>query len=316
MLWGGDRLRTFLGRPSSSDDPVGEAWLVSDEGANASRVADGPLAGKSLRELLAAMPERLLGRSASVDGRFPVLLKFIDARQALSVQVHPNDEQAQRMNGAGARGKTEAWVILDAQEDSRIYSGLRAGVTERDFRRALDEGRVAETLHSFRPNPGDCVFLRAGTVHAIGQNVLLFEIQQTSDVTYRLYDWDRVDAKTGKPRELHLDEGLACTNFAAGPCDPVAPVVESRGGAPVERLATCEYFSLWRHRGRSPFAVGAPEHCRIVVGVVGEVTLRRNGQEHAVRPGDVLLLPAAAGSWDCVPRGGEVTVLECGLPAP
>jgi len=313
MLWGGRRLPEFLGRPAPHPDPVGEAWVLSDVDGNLSAVADGPLAGRSLRELIAEYPGHIFGGAAPTDGRFPLLLKFIDARQELSVQVHPTDEQAVKLHGPDRRGKTEAWVILDAcPETSRIYAGFRDGVTGNAFRAAMESKTTPATLHSFAPRPGDCVFLRAGTVHAIGANTLLFEVQQTSDITYRLYDWDRVDAKTGKPRELHVEHGLTCSDFAAGPCHPVTPAANDRPHRS-ERLVDCEYFALHRHGHHDTFVVGADGHCRVVVGIEGRGHIDWNGHRYPVRPGSVVMLPAVVGACALVPEG-PVTVLECGLP--
>lgn len=305
MLWGGRRLPELFRRPPPAE-LVGEAWVLSDVDGSESRVANGPLAGRTLRELMAARPADLLGPSTAPRGRFPLLLKFIDARQELSVQVHPTDEQADEKR-PGTLGKTEAWVILDADPStSRIYAGFRPGVTADTFRAALAKNTTPDTLHSFTPRRGDCVFLAAGTVHAIGANILLFEVQQTSDTTYRLYDWDRVDATTGKPRELHLDHGLDCADFGKGPCDPIVPI---RGDAGRENLVDCEYFALDRLTFDSPTRLGRPGECRVVVVTAGQGTL---GGE-LVGFGDVVLLPASVGAFELVPDG-PMTVLECGLP--
>jgi mannose-6-phosphate isomerase len=303
-LWGGTRLPGFLRRPAPTTDPIGEAWVLSDVDGSPSRVADGPLAGATLRELLADHQHAILGAAKPANGRFPLLLKFIDARQELSVQVHPDDARAAAAV-PGASGKTEAWVVLDANPaTSRIYAGFREGVTAADFRAALAAKTTPRTLHSFTPKPGDCVFLEAGTVHAIGADVFLFEVQQTSDITYRLYDWDRVDAKTNKPRDLHVDAGLACSDFGRGPCPPVPA-----GG----RLVDCAYFTLDRHAGPAPFRVGAAGACRVVVCVGGEGELEWGGARSPLAAGDVVLLPAAAGAATCHPAG-SITVLECGVP--
>jgi mannose-6-phosphate isomerase len=313
MLWGGRRLPGLLNRPHPWDGPVGEAWVLSDVDGHPSRVADGPLAGTTLRELLAADAARVLGPARLVNGRFPLLLKFIDARQELSVQVHPNDEQAARKY-VGGNGKTEAWVVLDAHpETSRIYAGFRHGMTAADFRAALAAKTTPKTLHSFTPKAGDCVFLEAGTVHAIGADVLLFEVQQTCDVTYRLYDWDRVDAKTGRPRDLHVDDGLACSDFGRGPCHPVGPRVEEWKGGRREELIACAYFTLERHVAVLPFRVGAAGRCKAVVCVGGRGELESKGVRYPISAGDVVLLPAEVGECTCLP-GGEITLLECGLP--
>lgn len=305
-LWGGRRLPGFLNRPAPHDEPIGEAWVLSDVDGSHSVISHGPHAGRALRELLAEDARAILGDWAAPGERFPLLLKFIDASQELSVQVHPDDALAAKLVGPAARGKTEAWVILDADPaTSRIYAGFRDGVTPDAFREAMATKRAPQTLHSYTPAVGECVFLRAGTVHAIGANILLFEVQQTSDITYRLYDWDRVDAKTGMSRELHVDPGLACSNFAAGPCHPVPG---DRHG----ELVGCEYFTLHRHANHDTFRVGADGQCRVVVGVAGRGALHWRGQSVPIGVGSVVLLPAAVGACDVVPEG-PVTVLECGL---
>lgn len=308
MLWGGRRLAELLpGAPA--DGPLGEAWVLSDHGDSPSAVADGPLRGRKLRELLAVAGERLMGGAGH--RQFPLLCKFLDARDNLSVQVHPCDVKAKRV-GPDQRGKTEAWVILHAEPGAKLYAGLRAGVDEGRLCRALADGTVADCLHAYEPKPDDCVFLRAGTVHALGAGLVLFEVQQTSDITYRLFDWGRVDVKTGRPRELHVEESLHCTDFAAGPCHPVRPEIEVDGPARRERLARCEYFHLWRHSGERPFPVGAAGECRVVVGVRGRGELRHHGHAYALGPGTVYLLPAVVGACEVRPHG-STTVLECGF---
>lgn len=308
-LWGGRRLPGLLRRPAPFDGPVGEAWVLSDVDGSPSRVADGPHAGATLRDLLAADPAAILGGAKLVNGRFPLLLKFIDARQELSVQVHPDDARAAAAVPR-AVGKTEAWYVVDANPaTSRIYAGFRPGVTAADFRAALAAKTTPNTLHSYTPNPGDCVFLEAGTVHAIGADILMFEVQQTCDITYRLYDWDRVDAKTKQPRELHVERALACADFARGPCPPVTPV---RHGTR-ERLVGCPYFTFDRHAGDAPFRVGTPGECQAVVCVGGAGELTCEAERLSLAVGDVVLVPASAGEAVCHPSG-RITLLECAVP--
>jgi mannose-6-phosphate isomerase len=312
-LWGGRRLPGLLHREPPTPDPIGEAWVLSDVDGSPSTVADGPLAGVTLHELVTAEPRRILGTARPANGRFPLLLKFIDAQQELSVQVHPNDEQAARKY-PGMSGKTEAWVVLDANPaTSRVYAGFAPGVTAADFRRALAAKTTPQMLYSFTPTPGDCVFLEAGTVHAIGRDILMFEVQETSDITYRLYDWDRVDAKTGRPRQLHVDDALECADFARGPCPPVRPRVEERNGAQWEVLVSCRFFTLERYTGRVPLRVGAVGRCRAVVCVRGGGQLESAGNRYSFAAGDTVLLPAEVGQCVCVPDG-EITLFECGLP--
>ncbi len=305
MLWGGTRLPDFVRRPAPHADPIGEAWMLSDVDGDHSVIAGGPHAGRTLREVIAAHPGEIFGAAIPADGRFPLLFKFLDAKRELSVQVHPNDDQALRLKGHGHRGKTEAWVILDANPTaSKLYAGFREGVTADAFRAAMDAGTVPGTLHAYTPKAGDCVFLGAGTVHAIGADIFLFEVQQTSDITYRLYDWDRIDAKTGLPRQLHIDDGLACSDFAAGPCHPVKA---QRVGAR-DALVACPYFTLHHHRGDTPMTVGAAGECRVVVAILGRGTLA--GEPFEI--GDVVLLPASLGPVPVVPDG-PLRFLEIGL---
>jgi mannose-6-phosphate isomerase len=308
-IWGGTRLRPFLGAPAS-DEPTGEAWMLSDVDGSASRVAYGPLAGRTLRELLAADAKSILGDAKLANGRFPLLMKFLDAKRELSVQVHPTDEQAHARR-PGQLGKTEAWVVLDANPDtSLLYAGFRPGVTAEGFRSAMAHGIAPDTLHRFPPLPGDCLFLEAGTVHAIGRDLMLFEVQQTSDITYRLYDWDRVDAKTGQPRELHIDDGLACSNFALGPCNPVTP---TRDGDR-DRLIECRYFTLHHRHETKRFPVGAPGRCRVIVVLEADerTELEWDDDATSLRAGEVVLLPASVGECTIHPAG-PVRVLEIGL---
>jgi mannose-6-phosphate isomerase len=308
MLWGGDRLRPWLNKPPSPD-PTGEAWVVSDVDGSESVVANGPLAGRTLRSLVHELRvDPQIAAKLSL-GRFPLLCKFLDTRQELSVQVHPNDEQAHARH-PGQAGKTEAWVILEADPTtSRIYAGFKPGVTAETFRAALETKTAASLLNSYTPTPGDCIFLPAGTVHAIGANLRVFEVQQTSDITYRLYDWDRIDAKTGEPRQLHVEDGLACSDFDKGPCHPRVPVVESTTPVKRESLVTCEYFTLHRLTGSEPFTL-IPS--RILVVVVGTGTL---GPDTPLKPGDTYFIPGHIRPTTVTPHGA-VTVLEVGLGSP
>jgi mannose-6-phosphate isomerase len=311
-LWGGRRLAGVLSAPLPGDGPIGEAWLLSDRDDHASRVADGPLKGRTIRQLLEESPEEVLGRLAGRFRRFPLLLKFLDASQMLSVQVHPSDRQTDYLP-AGESGKTEAWVVLEAESQSRIYAGLQPGTTADVLRRALAEKTVADHLASFTPRPGDAVLLPAGTVHSLGGGVVVFEVQENSDVTFRLYDWDRIDAQTGKPRPLQVDPAIACIDFAQAAIGPMTPVREETTPALRERLFHCEHFSLWRLRGEAPFTVGAAGTPRVLVGIDGWGQLEHDGTNYAIGKGDVILLPAVVGTCAYRPRGG-VIVLEVALP--
>jgi len=311
-LWGGRRLAELLATPLPGDGPIGEAWILSDRDDHSSRVANGPLAGRTLTQLLEQSREQLLGKLAQRFRRFPLLLKFLDAREMVSVQVHPADGQ-KKFLPAGENGKTEAWVVLEAEKKSRIYAGLKPGTTADDLRRALANGTVAGDLAYFTPKPGDGVFLPAGTVHSLGNGVVVFEIQENSDVTFRLYDWGHVDAKTGHLRALQVDQALACIDFLDGAAGLVVPVVEATTPVERERLFHCKQFRLWRLCGQSPFTVGAAGEARVLVCIDGAGQVDWGGATYALGKCDVMLLPAVVGA--CVFRpSGVVNLLEIALP--
>ena len=310
-LWGGRRLADLLRTPLPGDDPIGEAWILSDRDDFPSRVADGPLKGQTIKQLLEHSPEQMLGKFAGRFRRFPLLLKFLDAHEVLSVQVHPSDSQTEYIP-AGEHGKTEAWVVLQATPKSRIYAGLSAGTTLDKLRNAVSNHTEVDNLASFTAKVGDCVFVHSGTVHTIS-DVVVFEVQENSDLTFRLYDWDRVDPKTGKARDLTVPQALACIDFARGPVSPVPSIVDASGPTLRERIFDCEHFILWRHSGETPFTAGAPGSPRVLVCVEGGGELECNGAMYEVRKGDVMLLPAVVGTCCFSPRD-EVTVLEISLP--
>ena len=285
--------------------------MLSDRDDHASRVADGPLKGQTIGQLMAQSPDEMLGRLAGRFNRFPLLLKFLDVREMLSLQVHPADDRKDLLP-AGETGKTEAWVVLEAGLKSRIYAGLKPGTTADDLRRAVASGVVADNVASFVPKQGDGVLVPAGTVHSLG-DVVVFEIQENSDVTFRLDDWGHVDPRTGRPRALQVDQALSAIDMAQGAVAPVSPVVEETTPDERERLFDCDYFRLWRLRGQSPFAVGAAGAPRVLVCMEGTGRVEHGGETHAAGKGDVLLLPATVGA--CIFRpSGPVTLLEVALP--
>ncbi len=284
--------------------PVGEAWLLSDREDHTSHVADGALKGQTIAQLLVRFPGQLMGRLAGRFARFPLLLKFLDAHEMLSVQVHP----------AGKKGKTEGWVVLESSAKSRIYAGLTDDITEIDLRSALDGGEVAECLTSFHPAVGDAVFIPGGTVHTLGNGVVVFEIQQNSDETFRLYDWGRVDEKTGEPRALQVDRALASIDYAEGDEGLVRPVIEDAAPLDREKLFDCDYFRLSRLRGDSPFLVGAPGAPSVLVCIDGSGEIEYAKTNYAVTKGDVFLMPADIGTCTCLPGDSAISVLEIAIP--
>jgi mannose-6-phosphate isomerase len=294
------------------DGPIGEAWILSDRDDFASLIDNGPLKGQTIGQLLQQWPEQLMGKPSGYYSRFPLLMKFLDARDMLSVQVHPSDKQ-KKFLPAGEHGKTEAWVVLEAGKESRIYAGLKPGTTADNLQQALINGNVADYLEYFTPKPGDSVFIPAGTIHALGGDIVVFEVQQNSDVTFRLYDWNHVDAKTGQPRELQVEQAIACINFEQTVSGKVFPLVEDVKPMLRELLIRCEYFKLWRISGELPFKVGAVGQPRVLVCIAGEGNLEHEDENYSMSKGDVFLLPAIIGECLCRPHG-VIDLLEISLP--
>jgi len=310
-IWGGRRLSGLLNKPLPENDPIGEAWILSDRDDHPSKVTNGKLEGQTISQLMEHSAEQLLGTMAGKFKRFPLLLKFLDCQQVLSVQVHPSDGLIQYIP-EGESGKTEAWVVLETGPEAVIYAGLKPGTTEDDLKLKLAEHKIAEDLASFKPKAGDSVLIEAGTVHTLG-DVVVFEVQENSDVTYRLYDWDRIEEKTGKPRELQVEEALACLDFSKTEIKPTPAVKIDDGKAQYEQLIVDKHFKVWRHKGTEPFKVGRDALPRILVGIEGAGEVDYKDDSYQFKKGDVMLLPACIGACPFIPMG-NVIVLEIALP--
>jgi mannose-6-phosphate isomerase len=263
-----------FGKPLPPGKKIGEAWLIADHPQHESVVAEGALAGLSLRQLMQRWPGDLLGNAKPTKfGRFPLLLKLLDAAENLSVQVHPDDAIAEQL-GEPDIGKTEAWHILDADDGAVLYCGFDTPMDRAQFRSRAESGEIVRDLHALHPKPGDDVFVPAGTVHAIGAGVLLAEIQQNSDLTYRIYDWGRTDAE-GKPRALHLEKAVRAMDLDS-------PLNLSHS------VTTCTYFSVRRieiNGGAETSNPGSVFH--ILLGCKGALAVG----DTQLRPGEALLIP-------------------------
>jgi mannose-6-phosphate isomerase len=337
-LWGGRRLQTMLGKEIGEED-CAESWEIVDRGADQSVVINGRFTGWTLHQLITRHGPEMLGRHHPQD-RFPLLLKLLDCQQDLSVQVHPNDQQAAGLDPPDL-GKTEAWVVLHADPGSRIYAGLKSGVDRRGLAQSIAERRITECLHWFQPSVGDCVFIPAGTVHALGAGLVVAEIQQASDTTFRLYDWDRV-GPDGQPRPLHIPQALDVIDFDSGPVNP-QPVPMPEGsaekgdwlhnrlslsahqttigcgawplfqpaseGSAIQRLVECDKFVLERRVFDTARRLGQGD-CLHLLAVIGG---RFSVADATLNPGDVILLPAAADGIRCQPMDRAI-VLDIRLP--
>jgi mannose-6-phosphate isomerase len=300
-IWGGQRLRGVLGKALPAEfigAAVGESWELADlpagtvkadstgaaaDGSMASVITNGPLAGRSLHEVWC----EILGTAGvkAAKAHFPLLIKFLDAGQDLSVQVHP--DEAFCRDHAGAHLKSEAWYILHAEPGAKIYKGVKPGVTKEAFRAALATGQVAPLLNAIPVRAGDCHYLPSGTVHALGAGLLCAEVQTPSDTTFRVFDWNRSGAD-GKPRALHVEEALACICF--GPT--AVESLTGTGEAGVRRVAQCEHFTIDRvERGRD---VQKPIGSEMAVWIVekGQGVINVEGYSPtAFARGETLLLP-------------------------
>ncbi len=307
-IWGGRKLESCLGKKLGPGDDYAESWEICDRGPDQSVVASGPLAGTTLGQLVAERGEELLGRHHP-QTRFPLLLKFLDAARTLSVQVHPDDARAAQLDPPDL-GKTEAWVVLAAEPDSTIYAGLRSGVDRHGLAAAIRQGNCQEVLHQFHPAPGDCVFLPAGTVHALGKGLLVAEIQQASDTTYRLFDWNRT-GPDGKPRPLHIEQGLEVIDDGRGPVEPQRPRPTGRRG--VSRLVECDKFLLDRWQYDSPRTAGGDRRCHILCVLEGALQVEGDPADALLPRGGTVLLPARIGPVELIPQG-ETVLLDAYLP--
>ncbi len=288
-LWGGRNLQTKLGKQLPPNGVWAESWEIIDHPEHQSMINNGELTGKTLRDVTTNDREWLLGGNCPSHA-LPLLLKYLDCQRVLSVQVHPDDDYAQKMSPPDL-GKTEAWYIVAAEEGAVLYAGLKSGVTAELLRDAMQAGEVEACLHPIYPHAGDCVFIPAGTVHALGAGLLVAEIQQASNTTFRLFDWNRVDAN-GLPRALHQQQSIEVIDFESGPRNLQIPQATSQVGR--ERLVSCEKFIFDRISATSKLQVAGDGHFHLLTAPVGSVVLTdERGAESILATGESVMLPAA-----------------------
>jgi mannose-6-phosphate isomerase len=318
-IWGGRRLETVLEKRLPPGEDYAESWEVVDRQSDQSRVAAGPLAGATLGELLERFPVEILGqteveaqRRRGRPGRphFPLLLKFLDAQRDLSVQVHPDDHRAAQLDPPDL-GKTEAWVVVHAAPGACLYAGLKRGFDRAALEREVRRGTTPLCLQRFEPSSGDCFFIPAGTVHALGAGLVVAEIQQSSDTTYRLFDWNRVGAD-GRPRPLHIEAALDAIDYAAPPVAPCRPepLADLPADLPAERLVACDKFVLERWRVANRVEWGGDDRFRIVTVLEGSLTIAGDPAARPLGKGEAMLLPATLPAS----AEGDAVVLIARLP--
>ncbi len=289
-IWGGNRLKP-------GESPVAEAWVVYEK----NEVASGPLAGRNLADLAAQYGAGLLGqRAVETTGlRFPLLIKLLDCAKWLSLQVHPNDEQAKRLEGPGFFGKTEAWHFIEAEPGAEILCGLRQGTTEETLAQAIRNGTVLETTQRLGVRAGESIFIPAGTIHALGPGLLLYEIQQSSDTTYRVFDWNR---PVTKERPLHIEKSLAVANPNA--IGQLLPLPELADGSQ-KTLITCPYFKLETLAAQlNPIMVDRHGESFDTLTVVnGTIQMEGDGWKIPLNRFETVLIPAGCGPYQIKPSG-------------
>ena len=295
-IWGGRRLETVLNKPIGKGDDFAESWEVVDHGDDQSVVSHGDLAGQTLNSLVRQFKTDLFGPKPPATDQFPLLLKLLDCNRDLSIQVHPNDDQARQLVPPDL-GKTEAWYIIDREPESCLYLGLRSECTSEHFRAAIEAGTLEQWLNKLYPSPGDAVLIPAGTVHALGKGLLVAEIQQSSDTTYRLFDWNRVGSD-GKPRPIHVQEGLAVIEWQAAP-----QLIRLDDG---QRLS-CDKFILQKRLIRGAAKLELEQSFRIVLVVEGELQLAGD-PAGPLRSGQSALLPSCLHSVEV--NADEAMILE------
>ncbi|MBV8780286.1 MAG: class I mannose-6-phosphate isomerase [Phycisphaerae bacterium] len=303
-IWGGRKIETVLGKSLPAGKQIGESWELYDfppgvvdnsSGWISAVVSEGPLAGKTLHDLVKEFGKDLTGAVplAGSQGQFPILIKFLDAREDLSVQVHP--DQAYCDTHPGAHLKSEAWYVFQHDPGAKLYKGLQPGVKKDDLQKAIESGTVEQAIKTSPVKDGQCYYLPSGTIHALGAGMLVAEVQTPSDTTFRVFDFNRIDAATGKPRKLHVEEAMQCIDFsnasdAPQPRDHVGSLFTT-----VTRLVSSPYFTIEKVR----FAEGVKEavpYDQPVVWIMldgeAEVSVRDVPQPIRFKRGETVLLPA------------------------
>ena len=280
-IWGGERLAKVFGKDLPTGEKIGESWELADLEDDRSTIANGVFAGQTLREVISRYPKEVTG-DEDFPKAFPLLIKFLDAQDVLSVQVHPDIETCKRMGRGNA--KTECWYIISAEPGAVIYKGLKKGVTKEEFAKSIEQGSVAELLEKIEVRQGECHFLPAGTIHAIGAGLLIAEVQMPSDTTYRVFDWNRVD-ENDKSRPLHKAEAMESIHFEAD--DDLRVTTQGR-------IVDCEYFKIDKcdlDKGSGTFFKQGQMRVLIFISGTGSIG-REEPKSVQYRSGDCIVIPA------------------------
>jgi mannose-6-phosphate isomerase len=287
-VWGGRKLADVMGKTLPSADPYGESWELHDSCV----VANGAYAGKTLGEMVEIYGAELIGAGNDPADGLPLLVKLLDAADWLSIQVHPNDAQAAELEGQ-PRGKTEAWIILAAEPSARLVIGVEPGTDRETMAQAIRDNHLEDYIVAADVKAGDVFYIPAGTVHAIGPGIVLYEIQQSSDTTYRLYDWGRMGLD-GKPRQLHIEKGVQVSNLASVP----QVTHPARDSSPVVTMVQGEFFTttLYRLQGDSR-SIQTNGNFHALTCIDGAIVVEANGESVAMTTGQTAMIPAACAEY-------------------
>lgn len=288
-LWGGTRLRTEFGKECDMDK-IAESWELSAHKDGESVVSSGEYAGLKLSEYIEECGCEILGTRGAAFEMFPILIKFIDAQDNLSIQVHPSDEYA--LKNEGEYGKTEVWYVLSSNEGASLYYGFKKEITPEEYRRRIADNTLTDVLNKVNAKKGDVFFVKPGTVHAIGAGLIICEIQQNSNKTYRVYDYDRRGAD-GKPRELHIEKAIAVSNTVPVSDDENKHDIKKYNGYTMQLIAQCKYFTAEKANITESMTIMLDtESFKSVIVTEGEATLTLNGENMNIKKGDSVFVPA------------------------
>lgn len=302
-LWGGTKLRTEY-KKECDLNPIAESWELSAHKDGQSVIASGADSGLTISEYIKKNGKEILGKNSESFDRFPILIKFIDAKQDLSIQVHPSDEYA--LEHEGEYGKTEVWYIMSAEEGSSLYYGTNTEIDRDEFRKRIEENTITEVLNRVEAKKGDVFFIEPGTIHAIGAGLMICEIQQNSNTTYRVYDYDRRGAD-GKPRELHIDKAIDVSRLTPSPSADSSGNVENHDGYTSRLIAKCRYFTSEQIEVKESARIPITDDSfRSVIICDGEATVSIAGCELSAKRGDSIFIPAQNG---CINVCGSCTLI-------
>ncbi len=309
VVWGGNKLRPYKGL-EPSNEPIGESWEVSAVPTSTSIVNNGVYAGKDLISVITEQPDAILGKKVNekYQGKLPLLVKFIDAKRDLSIQVHPNDEMAMREHGK--MGKSEMWYVIKADEGAHLYAGFKQEITPEEYQKRIADGTITEVLADHQVKAGDVFYLPAGRVHAICGGILLAEVQQSSDVTYRIFDYNR-PGMDGKPRELHTELAAKALDYHV--IDNYRTDYADSSNKAVQ-IIDSPYFSVRVLEVSKPFHRDLRKYDSFIITMCVEgdckIRVRSTGEEILLKQGNSTLIPAAIADYDVIPQQGKTRILD------